>query len=235
MSGSLTLAALGGQARAEATLEGSRLTGRARLSAIDARELAARLGSDSGLPGVLSGDVEWSGDTARDLRLLAKAELVSRAEGASARSRAQASGLLHVSDRTLDLSWLASMEGHAGALESARVAAQGTARGSLPAAVVIEGTLEGRVVPKAAGAAIDLNGSIRSKGAAAALELAGKGLGGSLSASADARGAAVRRLAANPWICTRSCRRPAGAPASISKARATPRGSRAAARRESTA
>lgn len=196
VSGSLALSALGGQARAEAALEGSRLTGRAHLSGIDARELAERLGSDSGVPGVLSGEIEWNGDTARDVRLTAKAELVSRAEGASAQSRAQASGLLRARDRTLHLSWSASIEGQAGAVESARFAGQGTARGSLPAAVVIEGTLEGRVVPKAAGtrAAIDLTGSIRSKGAAVALELAGKGLDGSMSAAADVRGAVLRRL-----------------------------------------
>jgi hypothetical protein len=199
---SLEAALLGGQADGVVRLRGARTEADLKFSGIDVVRLREQ-GLAVGWPasGRLGGTLTASGDWRSTLQVKATVETAGVAAGDMAvKAHLTASGPVRIASRAVDLGFELRLDGSRPAsgtlprLRAADIVARGRARGAWPPAV--EATVGGSLdVETASGTeTVPVTGRARYAGGAYSGTLQARGLGGTLSASADGRGSVLRRL-----------------------------------------
>jgi outer membrane protein assembly factor BamA/autotransporter translocation and assembly factor TamB len=202
----LDLALLGGSGHAEARLAGGSLSGRLQARALDLARVERQAAlADSGLKGRADADVSFDGElptagrTDGSLRLEAAVRGAgSLKDGRPFRLEAEGNGPIRLGGAgpRVDIAWTAKVdsEGATGSVRDIHVAADGTARGSLPPAVEggIQGTLLALVAERPL--PIDVAGAFRTAASATSVRVEARGLGDPVSFSADLRGSVARAV-----------------------------------------
>lgn len=194
---------LGGRADVDATLRGSRADGRLRFAGIDIGALR-RQGIDIGFvdAGQIGGTVTGGGDLAGTLGVRAQLQGAGRGAGFRLSARGSAEGDVEVRRRRIDLDWRATLSATpargagAGALRlaSAEITARGSAEGAMPPAVSAKFDGAATMLTERGRERVPLSGSLRYRSRVLTADVGAKGLGGSMQASLEMRGAVVRRL-----------------------------------------
>lgn len=196
-------ALLGGHADARVDLRGTRADGIVHFRSIDLDRLRHQ-GIAIGFPesGQVSGTVTGGGDLRGTLNLDAQFEGSGRGAGFALHARGSAKGEVETRRARVDLDWRMVVDADplrrvgAGALRlgDAHITARGRASGAMPPA--IDATFEGvaTTVSESGRERVPLSGRLRYRSQVLTADVSAKGLGGSVQAALEQRGAVVRRL-----------------------------------------
>lgn len=193
---------LGGRVQGEARLRASTLDADLRISDIDLARLRRQGPMDAApLHGTLSGSFTWKGDVTKSLASHGTLTATGRVSDVAFLAQAEASGSLQPRERTLDLAWTAALQAERSGdertlprLEAGRLVIKGTATGPLPPA--LDGTIQGRLAIGSDAGTLDVavRGTMSAQGREASASIVASGLGGSVTASLESRGAELGRL-----------------------------------------
>ena len=198
----LKLGLLGGRGELDGTLRDGVADARVTFAGIDIERLRRQgVATDLPLRGRVSGEVTARGDMGAALDVRGNIRAAGDAYDRPVRLAASASGRVRPRQRTVDLTWTATVDasnpGRGGPprLQAAHLTARGSARGAMPPTIQarVEGTLAAatRTGPEQ----LAVRGTARAHGASVTFDLSATGGIGGLHASGESRGGTLRRLA----------------------------------------